>query len=187
MTAAGLCACDAIPRSTYSMSSASMLPTLVEGDIIGADGWKGDCGRAKPAPGQVVIYRREGQHFVARAVAEAGQMVELKGGRLSIDGKPVTSVAAGSHSIDFLGSPRTVDVFRETLANGASYLTLDMGPDGELDDIPPTRLTGWYVLGDHRDNAADSRFHGSVAEADICAAATSIIMAKDVSRVGQRP
>ncbi|WP_337185872.1 signal peptidase I [Phenylobacterium sp.] len=184
---AGLGACDVIPKSTYSMTAASMLPTLHEGDIVGADGWKGDCGRAKPTAGQVVIYRRDKQSFIARAVAAPGQTVELTGGRLLVDGRTVTTSPAGSHDIEMFGTVRSAPVLRETLANGASYLTLDLGPDSELDNIAPTRVTGWYLLGDNRDNAADSRVYGPVAEADICAVATAILAAKDVSRVGRRP
>ena len=87
-----------------------------------------------------------------------------------------------------LGAAGRAQVVRETLANGASYMTLDMGPDGELDNVPTTSLGphSWYLLGDNRDNSADSRVWGPANEADICARVTSVLWAKELSRVGHR-
>ena len=182
-----LAACDGIPRATYSMVSEHMLPTLEKGDIIGGDRWKGECGKTRPEPGQIVFFRRQGVIYAARVIAGPGQTVAMKAGRLTIDGQPVKTELAGVYDITLPGGDvASQSVFRETLANGASYRTLDFGPDGMLDTVQPTRVEGgWFVLGDSRDNAADSRLHGAVPQADLCAVATAVIFAKDKTRVGQ--
>lgn len=185
--AAGLGACSPLPISTYSIPSASMLPTLELGDRILAGGWRGLCGAVKPEAGQVVIYRRGDTKYVARVIAGPGQTVEVNAGRLSIDGRPVASVAEGRYVVTELGGfKQSTSIVRETLANGVSYRTLDYESDGEMDNIPPVRIdAGWFLLGDNRDNSYDSRIFGPVPTPDICAVAKSVVAAKDASRVRQ--
>jgi signal peptidase I len=183
-----LAGCD-FPASTYSIPSESMRPTLTEGMLVGGDHFKGDCGHAEPRPGDIVIHRRGDTYYVRRAVAGPGQTIAMAGGRLSIDGKPVEFQVVGPVPRGDVPGPGLAQVVRETLPNGAAYLTLDMGPHGDLDDVATTKVPAgsWYLLGDNRDNAADSRVDGPARAADICDRVTSIIWAKELSRVGKKP
>jgi len=161
-----------------------MQPTLKEGDLFTVDTLKGSCGHTHPVPGQVIVFRRADSIYVARAVAGPGQTVAVTAGRLVIDGKPVAVAPAGVAQVEmFGGQPEPAAVVRETLANGHTYLTQDLGPDGQLDNFAPVKVEGgWFVMGDNRDNAADSRVNGPVPEASICGAAVGILFTKDQRR-----
>ncbi|MDO9245556.1 MAG: signal peptidase I [Phenylobacterium sp.] len=177
------------PNPTYTMSSPAMAPTLRAGDILMVDGARAACGRADVKPGDVVVFRRPktAEPFVHRIVAGPGQTVAMQDGLLSIDGRPVARRALGSLALPDTAA-RATEV-EETLPNGRRYRTYDLGPNGELDRIAPTTTPAgsWYLMGDNRDNAADSRVFGPVPGADICAVALKIVYAEDRTRVGRRP
>jgi signal peptidase I len=176
------------PNPTYVISSASMQPSLQEGDIVAVDGARANC-KATPRPGDVVVFRRPGSPapFMHRVVAGPGQRVMLASGQLFIDGKPAGRRVLGVTRVSEMAFP--AEVIEETLPNGARYRTQDFGPDGALDDMREITVPAgaWYVLGDNRDNAADSRVNGPVATRDICAVGLKVLSSKDASRVGQRP
>ena len=187
-------AASPIPLATYTMNPGSMRPTFEGGDWVAADTLKGICGLGHPNLGDVVVYlRNQGRvPYVARLVAGPGQTFAMVGGVIVIDGKPVRRTVVGEAPFE---GGSTVQVIRETLQNGKSYLTLDAGPGGILDNIPVTRLPadGWYLLGDNRDNAADSRLSlakggaGIVSSKRLCGTLILIIDAKDKTHVGRRP
>lgn len=176
------------PRSVYSTASDAMSPSLIKGDVVAVDGARAICGTATPKPGDIVVFRRGTSpvRYMHRIVAGPGQTVSLAAGRLLIDGKPVAVRQLGTVSHGYAG-PATI--YQERLANGATYLTYDLGPAGDLDNISPVKVPAgaWYELGDNRDNAADSRVYGSVQGRDICGVATRIVFSKDKARVGARP
>jgi signal peptidase I len=168
------------PYPSYSIPSGSMVPTLHPGDYIIAHGARGLCDPPELRAGQVVLSREKGVTFVRRLIAGPGQTVRLQEGRLWIDAVPVKTEAAGS-------SPEG-RLLRETLANGASYLTQDMTDRGVLDDTAPVTVPAghWFLLGDNRDNSLDSRVNGPVPTSAICAQAIKIIKSRDKDAIGRR-
>jgi signal peptidase I len=111
----------------------------------------------------------------------------MQEGLLIIDGKPVPRRALGSIALPDT-AVRATEV-EETLAGGARYRTYDLGVDGPLDNVAAKTVPAgsWYLMGDNRDNAADSRTFGPVPGRDVCAVALKVVYAKDKSRVGRRP
>lgn len=176
------------PHTFYSFGSDAMAPTLREGDILAVQGDRASCDGAHPRVGDVALYERGGpQLYMHRIVAGPGQVVAMTSGRLSVDGRPVARTGVGQEPVDFAARPATV--VEETLAGGRRYRTLDYGPDGAADTLPPTRVPagGWYMLGDNRDNSADSRVQGPVDGRNICGVAFRIITSRDKRHVGQEP
>ena len=179
------------PRPTYEMASESMAPTLGGGDIVMLDHPRASCGEAQVMPGDVVRFQRNGVDYIHRAIAGPGQRVMLSSGQLFIDGKPVGRRELGQQTVAVAaGLPgRPAAVIEETLADGAVYRTLDMGPDGPLDNVAEVTVPAgsWYILGDNRDNAADSRVDGPIPTSSICAVVDRIVWSKDPARIGQDP
>lgn len=177
------------PHAFYSFSSESMAPTLHQGDILAVQGARATCDGPTPEPGDLALYRRgdRPERYVQRAVAGPGQVVAMQAGQLSIDGRPATRHGVSEVPQDFTTRPALV--VRETLPAGRAYDTLDLGPDGALDTLAPTKVAAdsWYLLGDNRDNAADSRVGGAVERRNICGIAFRIITNRDKRRVGQEP
>jgi signal peptidase I len=138
-----------------------------------------------PERGDVVIVTPPGgnQDYIKRVIGLPGDTVELRDGRLILNGKPVKAQVRPSVMIPVdANSPCSIGHFffdrivqteqgefcrlpivHETLPNGVSYDTIDDGPSqgdnfGPI-RIPPGRL---FLMGDNRDHSADSRF--SLAE-----------------------
>ena len=177
------------PHPTYVMSSGSMEPTLEQGDIVIVDGARATCGQADATVGDVVVFRRPGtaEPLMHRIVAGPGQTVAMKDGLLEIDGKALPRAAKGSVARADL--PVRVTELEETLPGGRRHRIYDLGPDAALDNVPLTTVPqgSWYVMGDNRDNAADSRTFGPVAARDVCAVALKTVWSKDRTRVGREP
>jgi signal peptidase I len=134
-----------------------------------------------PTPGDIVIVTPPGarEDYIKRAVALPGDTVEVVGGRLLLNGVPVrrevrppvlvpvdANAPCGSEFPGFLvqqgdGSfACRLPIVRETLPNGASYDTIDLGPSVG-DDYGPVTVPADHVflMGDNRDRSADSRFN----------------------------
>lgn len=176
------------PHTFYSFASDAMAPTLREGDILAVRGDRASCDGARPRAGDVALYEQGGAELLMhRVVAGPGQVVAMTSGQLIVDGRPVVRNGVGEEPIEFAARPATV--VEETLADGRRYRTLDYGPDGAQDNLAPTRTpaNSWYVLGDNRDNSADSRVRGPVDGRNICGIAFRIITSQDKSHVGQEP
>mgnify|MGYP000038227870 CR=1 FL=1 len=148
----------------YVVSSASMEPGFIEGDIVLADQSRGDCGNTIPKAGDVVIQSRNGVPWIRRVIAGPGQTVQMINGRLYIDGleavrKPLAEGPSGGGTL-----------YAEPLPNGARYQIQDLG-DGFLDNTEVLSIgpDQWFLMGDNRDNAIDSRADGSVPTQAICA------------------
>jgi signal peptidase I len=164
----------------FYVPSGSMEPTLLIGDALLASKFPYGYGTASlpmqinlpesgrvfeepPKRGDVVVFRWPGdnsQAWVKRVVGLPGDRIQMRQGQLFINDHPATLKAEGvGEAEDDNGNYERANRYIETLPNGVSHQILKLRDNGRLDNtaevtVPPGHL---FVLGDNRDNSADSR------------------------------
>ena len=180
----------------FYIPSESMMPVLLKGDRLVVSKypygwswvspsfhvlphWDGRLLGKMPRRGDIVIVTPPGQSddYIKRVIGLPGDTIEVRGGRLILNGRPVRSErrppalipidANVPCGIEFSGFMVRLDgkdycrlpIVRETLPNGPTYDTIDLGKSLG-DDFPAVTVPVDHVflMGDNRDRSADSRF-----------------------------
>ncbi len=164
----------------FYVPSGSMEPTLLIGDALIASKFPYGYGTSSlpiqinlpetgrvfaetPKLGDVVVFRWPGdrsQAWVKRVVGLPGDRIQMRQGQLFINDRPAELKADGiGHAEDDSGGSEPAARYIETLPNGVSHLIFKMRDNGPLDNTPEVKVPPGhlFVLGDNRDNSADSR------------------------------
>jgi signal peptidase I len=169
--------------ATYYIPSESMVPTLEVGDRLVATKFDYGYGRYSPAffslpesvlpdgrlferlpeRGDIVLFQHPatGETLVKRVIGLPGDVVSVDRGRLVINGEVVGRRFVRTYAYrQFEGPPVQVSEYVETLPGGRSHSIIVQSDDAPQENtgdftVPPARL---FVMGDNRDNSADSRF-----------------------------
>jgi signal peptidase I len=184
----------------FSIPSGSMLPTMAIGDYLFVHKWpygiskysfpfqfpgfEGRLFAHFPKRGDIVVFRPPGQEnvdFVKRVIGLPGDTIEVHGGVVSLNGRPLPRQSVGLVPIRISpnspcrvvpgataatrpdpagGADCLYPAYRETLPGGPSYLTLDQLDSSPGDEFPATTVPAGHVfmMGDNRDDSLDSRF-----------------------------
>ena len=169
-----------------SISGASMLPTLVDGDKVWMNKLAYDLkipftdislGRVSdPVRGDIVIIdsSRADKRLVKRIVGVPGDQVEIQNNALIINGEPVdyevVSRDGGAMIIEEALPGRNHQVRLTQYLAGASRRSY--GPV----EVPEDR---YFVLGDNRNNSADSRVYSFIPRAEIIGRSRSVVFSLD--------
>jgi signal peptidase I len=181
----------------FTIPSGSMQPTLYIGDYLVVAKWPYGYSRFSfpfgfpsfdgrifghlPERGDVVVFRHFNDHedLIKRVIGLPGDTVELRGGALILNGRPVTRIALPPYKLPISANtackvvpPATPTVaktadgsyclfpaYRETLPGRPTYTVLDQTTTA-ADDFGPVTVpaASVFLMGDNRDDSADSRF-----------------------------
>ena len=166
----------------FTIPSASMDPTLLQGDYIIVSKFsygysrhsiplspplfEGRILERMPQRGDIVVFKlpRDGHtDYIKRLIGLPGDRIQMRAGRLWINDQQVEARELAPVMMDSgYGFTRNVQRFEETLPNGRTYITYDFGPDGEVDETPTFIVPEghYFFMGDNRDNSLDSRVPG---------------------------
>lgn len=153
------------PGRSFSIPSTSMIPTLQPGDYLVSS----RVDLTGPLAGDVIFFplpRDPKTDYVKRVIGFPGDRVQVRHGKLYINGAEAPRTAVGDYSFDDGASQRLGKRFIETLPNGSAHEILKLSdaplmvaPGVDLNNtveylVPPGMV---FVLGDNRDNSLDSR------------------------------
>jgi signal peptidase I len=169
--------------------SGSMRPNLLEGDVVFINRLAYDlkiplterqmAHLGDPARGDVVVFYSplDGTRLIKRVLAVPGDLVEMRNDRLTINGEEAAYALVGTARESAGG--REVDAVRLSESVGGTHQRVQLLPGvPALRDIAPLRIPrGQYLmLGDNRNNSADSRVIGLVPRAKLLGRAEHILV-----------
>jgi signal peptidase I len=125
-----------------------------------------------PERGEIVVFRSpaDGTRMVKRVVGLPGDLVQMIDERLYINGLPVQYEVEGGQLLESLGEHRHAVQFLPTSPARRSFDPVQI-PEGE-----------YFMLGDNRDNSADSRYFGTVKLEHILGRSSAVAISFDYSR-----
>lgn len=167
-----------------TVPTGSMKPTILEGDRILVNKMAYDLRlpfthisllkMADPARGDIVIFDSEaaGKRLVKRVIGLPGDIVAMRDNHLWINGKEL------AYSDD-PGAVTASDKIEHMM--GVEHRVRWLGSDTRLSSFRPVRVpSGHYlVLGDNRNNSADSRVIGFVPRDEIVGRSRHLVLSLD--------
>ena len=162
----------------FEIPSGSMVPTLDVGDYLfiskfaygysayslpfGLPLFSGRVFGRTPRRGDVVVFKwphDDSTDYIKRLIGLPGDRIQVRHSLLYINGAPVERKRIEDYVYRQGGMVFHAAQYIETLPNGVSHRILQFSDDGPLDNtpiftVPPDH---YFMMGDNRDDSADSR------------------------------
>ncbi|MBP5353135.1 MAG: signal peptidase I [Alphaproteobacteria bacterium] len=173
----------------FRIPSGSMYPTLRVGDYLfvtkytygysrysfpgGFPIFKGRIWYSEPKRGDVVVFRfsKNGStDFIKRIIGLPGDTVQVKDGRLYLNGKMVERKENGRYIVDeYVAAPEFYRQYTETLPGGLQHQILEISDEERIVDNTEEMVVpedSFFVMGDNRDRSDDSRISVGFVDKD---------------------
>ena len=189
----------------FNIPSGSMIPTLLVGDYLfvekysygysryslpfSPDLFPGRIFGSVPRRGDVMVFRYPpdpSEDYIKRVIGLPGDTVQVKQGQLYVNGTEVVRAPDGTFVDDESGIGMMLRQYTETLPPSGHgkpvvHHILKATDEGEANNtgiyaVPKGEL---FVMGDNRDNSADSRFWGFVPMQNLVGKAEFIFFSID--------
>jgi len=162
--------------------STSMLPTIIPGDRIGIDKLAYDVKVPfinyslmtlnEPARGDIVVFESQAAdlRMVKRVIGTPGDTVELIDNQLIINNVPVKYAVTNTLNSQYI----------ESLPTKTHYIQIEGNSDlttFEAVVVPDDHL---LVMGDNRNNSADSRVYGFIPRQEVIGRASRVVVSLDI-------
>jgi len=169
----------------YNIPSSSMVPTLLIGDYLIVTKYnygyskhsfpfslpiipKGRLFGRAPKQGDIVIFKYPKDNktdYIKRVIGMPGDKIQMKEGLLYLNDKVVPREKLGEEdwTVEMEGLIHYTK-YMETLPNGVQHLIYERADNLKLDNTEPVIIPEghYFMMGDNRDNSADSRVFGTV-------------------------
>ena len=166
----------------FRIPTTSSYPTLHVGDHVVADlkVYK----NSEPNYGDIVVYSNpDGYMYIFRIVGLPNDTIALNDNVLSVNGKPCGETFVK----DTIFEDISVKEFLEELPNGHKHSIYKFIQPNYLAKSNVTDIVvpadNYYLLGDNRDNAADSRYEGFVSKDEIKGRVVYIYFSREIDRI----
>ncbi len=173
----------------FRIPSGSMMPTLLVGDFILVNKFAYGLRLpvlntrilelGSPQRGEIIVFRYPEDtrvDYIKRVIGVPGDTVAYRNKVLYINGQAIAQEPVGAYVGAGSGAVMTGASLREERLDGINHQILVL-PEGFEHGFEYTVGAGQYfVMGDNRDNSRDSRFWGTVPEANLVGKAFFIWM-----------
>ncbi len=184
----------------YHVPSGSMQPTILIGDRVWVNKLAYDTKipftqinlsrRAEPLRGDIIVFDSQvsEERLIKRVIGTPGDMIELRNNRLYVNQQPVEIkvIEYSADFDDFLNDRSVAAYYKESfklddLLVKKHDIRIRLDGASRLSSFPAVRVPrdSYWVMGDNRDNSADSRVIGVVPRNELIGRAEQVIVSFD--------